>query len=267
MQLTGPGAWGPAPDVSTAVALIRLAFSLGVRVFDTAWYYGPDVANSLIETALSPYSEDLILVTKLGNSRGADGSWVPNINPNYLRSSCERDLRTLKTDCIPLTLLRWNLNIGSRSMFESSLNVLSDLKSEGKIREIGLSNVNARELGWAEAIIDIAAVSNSLSLNNRVDLPTVEWCDRVGALYLPFYPLLGGDLAQNKFLEKVGLPLGLTPAQLSIAWLRSVGNAVVPIPGTGREIHLKENTEAQGITISAAIRRELEMGVSGRQLS
>lgn len=164
MQLTGEGVWGPPSDWSQAVSLVRTAYDLGVRLFDTAWYYGPQVTHRLLVDALYPFPEDVVVLTKAGNSRGRNGSWVPALTAADLVYACEQDLRLLRLETLPLALLRWSPMPGDDEIFLEAVQVMLSLKTEGKIGNIGLSNVHQRHIDSASAILDVAAaVSNAFT--------------------------------------------------------------------------------------------------------
>jgi aryl-alcohol dehydrogenase-like predicted oxidoreductase len=187
MRLTGPHIFGPPADRNEAVRVLRRAVESGVRVIDTAWYYGPDVANEILAEALSPYDDDLVLVTKLGGARTSDGGWYSFIAPDQLREGVEHDLRQLRVESIPVTHLRWMDN--PDVSFEEALDGILALVAEGKIQRVGLSNVTEAHLDTALAKTRIASVSNAYSVLNRDDDALVERCEREGIAYLPFFPL------------------------------------------------------------------------------
>ena len=174
MRLTGPGIWGPPTDQDEAVRVLRRAVELGVRVIDSAWYYGPEAAHQLVREALSPYPDDLVLVTKLGGSRREDKSWFAALTAELLRKGCEDDLRLLGLESVPVTHLRW---MGDDSAsFEDALATMLELKAEGKIQRIGLSNVSLEQLDAAMAQTEIVTVSNLYSVGQRADDPVVDRC-------------------------------------------------------------------------------------------
>lgn len=267
MRLTGDGIWGPPPDRSAAIALLRLAFDLGVRLFDTAWYYGPGVTSPLLAESLGAHRREVVVVTKVGNSRTRDRGWAPAQSPNNLKEACERDLRELRLDALPLVLLRWHPAGAGEQAFERALETLLMLQSQGKIMDIGLSNVTTAELHLALSMTQIKAVSNGLSLNNRGDLPTVRECERRGILYLPYYPLLAGSLLRNSALRRMAAEVGITAAQFAIAWLRGQGQCVVPIPGTSNPDHLRLNVAAQRIRLPDDMVAAAERSVAGQSVS
>ena len=267
MRLTGEGIWGPPSDPRAAVDLLLLAYDLGVRVIDTAWYYGPDVTNELIARAFPRYPDDLLIVTKVGNSRTKDRSWAPALSPSELRVACERDLQALCVSELQLVLLRWHTSIDRQERFEDALGTMLDMQSEGKIRRIGLSNVSPTQLEVALSMTKVAAVSNGLSLNNRRDLATVRRCTEIDILYLPYYPLLAGSLLRHPVLQHVSMACGITPAQFALAWLCAQSPCVVPIPGTADVLHLRENIAAQEMELPNSLLKDVEARIPGDSLS
>jgi aryl-alcohol dehydrogenase-like predicted oxidoreductase len=249
MRLPGPGVWGPPQDRAEALAVLRRAVELGVRVIDTAWYYGLDVANELIAAALRPYPDDLVLVTKLGGARRDDGSWYAALGDAELRAGCERDLRVLGLDSIPVTHLRW---MEGGPSFADALGTMLDLRAEGKIQRIGLSNVTLDQLEQALAVTDIASVSNEYGFARRDDQPVLDRCTAAGIPYLPFFPLVAGgtDGAGDDRLATVAARHGASPAQTALAWLLARSPVMLPIPGTSRVAHLEENLAAGGLRLS-----------------
>lgn len=247
MRLTGPGIWGPPPDRDEALRVLRRAVELGVRVIDCAWYYGPETSHELIAAALSPYPADLVLVTKLGGGRSADQGWHAAVTPAELREGCERDLRLLGIDSVPVTHLRWMDEPGAS--YEDALATMLDLQQEGKIQRLGLSNVSQTQLEAAQAETPIACVSNLYSSAQRDDDPMVERCTADGIAYLPFFPLAMGQTARDEALVTVAERLGATPSQVAIAWLLARSPVMLPIPGTRRVAHLEENVAAAELVL------------------
>jgi pyridoxine 4-dehydrogenase len=251
MRLTGPGIWGPPVDRDEALAVLRRAVELGVRVIDTAWYYGLDVANELIAAALRPYPDDLVLVTKLGGARREDASWYAAVGDDGLRAGCERDLRVLGLDSIPVAHLRWLGDEAAGGVtFADALGTMLDLRAEGKIQRIGLSNVTLDRLELALSVTDVATVSNQYGPTNRDDQPVLDRCTAVGIPYLPFFPLAVGRVAADERLATVADRHGATSAQVALAWLLQRSPVMLPIPGTGRVSHLEENVAAAGLRLT-----------------
>jgi aryl-alcohol dehydrogenase-like predicted oxidoreductase len=253
MRLPGPGVWGPPADRAAALAVLRRAVELGVRVLDTAWYYGLDVANELVAAALRPYPSDLVLVTKLGGARDATGAWVNGLGDAALRAGCERDLRVLGVDAIPVAHLRWSDRAAAAGYsFEAALGTMLDLQREGKIRHIGLSSVTVDQLAVALQHTPIVCVSNPYSVADRADDAMVARCEQEGIAYLPFFPLAGGKLGAataDAAVAAVAQQLGATPAQVALAWLLARSPVILPIPGTGNLAHLEENVAAASLRL------------------
>jgi pyridoxine 4-dehydrogenase len=255
MQLPGPGVWGPPTDHDAAIAVLRRAVELGVDHIDTAQYYGPDVANELIHEALHPYPEGLRLVTKLGGRREDDGSWVSALRPDELRAGLEDNLRTLGVERMDLANLR--LIEGAAVPFEDSLGTLADLRAEGKLELIGLSNVTLEQLDAGMALTEIACVQNQYNVLERDDQAVLDACAQRGLAYVPFFPLgsafMGGPakLAAHPVLQEVAARRDATPAQVALAWLLYQGDHVLLIPGTSSIAHLEENMGAADVALDA----------------
>ena len=248
MRLPGPGVWGPPADRDEAIAVVRRAVEIGVRAIDTAWYYGLDVANEIIAAAIRPYPDDLVLITKLGGARTDDGAWIPGILPDQLRAGCERDLRVLGLESIPVTHLRWME--GAPISFDEALDVMLELQKEGKLQRIGLSNVTAEHLDAALKRTSIASVSNHFGPTYQVDAPTLARCEAEGIAYLPFFPLGAGRVAtQETALDAVAAKHGATTSQIAVAWLLHRSPAILVIPGTSKVTHLEENVAAATLTL------------------
>jgi aryl-alcohol dehydrogenase-like predicted oxidoreductase len=251
MRLPGPGVWGPPADREQALAVLRHAVELGVRVIDTAWYYGLDVANELIAAALRPYPEDLLLITKLGAMRRDDATWVPAVGADELRAGCERDLRVLGVDSVPVAHLRWPGPAEVDGVrFADALGTMLDLRAAGKIQRIGLSNVTLAQFEEALAMTPVATVSNQFGPTHRDDQPVLDRCAAEGIPYLPFFPLAAGRLSGDDRIETVAARRGASPAQVGLAWLLHHSPVMVPIPGTGRVAHLTENVAAAGLKLT-----------------
>lgn len=256
MRLPGAGVWGPPRDRDEALRVLRRAVELGVRVIDTAWYYGPSVSHELIAEALSPYPEDLVLVTKLGGARGSDRSWQSALQPEQLRAGLESDLQLLRLDSVPVVHLRWME--GTEVGFEDALGTLLDLQDEGKIGHVGLSNVTVEQLEQALAMTSVATVSNLYGVTTREDEAMVDRCEREGIPYLPFFPLQMGRVARQQQLTALAAEVGVSPVRLALAWLLAHSPALLPIPGTGTVAHLEDNVAAAGLTLPAEVLTTLD---------
>ncbi len=270
MRLPGKEVWGEPKDPATAHAVLRRAIELGINFIDTAWYYGPLVANRLIVEALYPYPADLVIATKLGAKRMPDKSWVPAMTPSELRDGVDTDLKTLNLEQLPVVHLRW---VGDRAQipFGEALDVLIDLQATGKIRHLALSNVNVQQLDEALAKTPIVAVQNLFNVTGHTGpLPAAQpseavlaRCEEHGIAFLPFFPLAIGALAggASATLQAVAKRLSCTPAQLAIAWLLARSRVTLPIPGTSKVHHLEENVGAVHVALDEAAMHELSATV------
>jgi pyridoxine 4-dehydrogenase len=266
MRLPGREVWGEPDDPATARAVLRRAIELGVNLVDTAWYYGPHVANRLIAEALHPYPRDLVIATKLGAKRPPDRSWVPALKPDELRAGIEDDLRTLRLEQLPLVHLRW-LDQGDVT-FAEALDALIDQQRVGTLRHIALSNVTVAQLDVAMAKTPIVAVQNLFNLRGGGALrgpvtsenpeAVLAACERHGIAFLPFFPLAVGALAAGGgALDAAARRHDCSPAQLALAWLLARSKVMLPIPGTSKVTHLEENLGAVHISLDAATLAEL----------
>jgi pyridoxine 4-dehydrogenase len=259
MQLAGPGVFGPPQDPEAARAVLRRAVELGVNHIDTSQVYGPDVVNELIAEALHPYPRDLVIATKVGGARDAQGGWIPATRPEQLRATVEADLRLLRTERIDLVNLR--LGVGGRDPDDvplaEQLGALTDLRAEGKLDLIGLSTVPADVIEAALDITRIAEVQNAFSIVNRTDEPIVDLCREHGIAYVPYYPLgsafAGGPeaLAADPAIEAVAAKHQASPSQIALAWLLALYDRMLLIPGTSSVAHLEENLAADAILLDA----------------
>jgi pyridoxine 4-dehydrogenase len=272
MRLPGKDAWGDPDDPARARRVLRRAVDLGINFIDTAWFYGPLVANRLIAEALYPYPRDLVIATKLGGKRLPDKSWAPALRPEELRRGAEEDLRTLRLERLDVVHLR-NLPAAGVPLMES-LDALLAMQAEGKIRHLGLSNVNAGELEQALARTPIVAVQNMFSASggggeiarhtqSEVDDPegVLDLCTRKKIAYLPFFPLAVGNVGRDKpVLAAIAGEHRASPTQIALAWLLARSPVMLPIPGTSSVEHLEQNWGARGIALSsdevAAIARQ-----------
>jgi pyridoxine 4-dehydrogenase len=260
MRLPGPGVWGPPRDRATAIAVLRRAVELGVDHIDTAQYYGPDVANELIRSALrnnGAYPDGLLIATKVGARRGPDREWLPAGTPAELRAAVHDNLRSLGLDRLGLVNLRLGGDgrgmPGSGVALTEMLGELIELRDEGLIEAIGLSAVTVAELHEARALTEIACVQNHFSLADRSGADVLEACGELGIAFVPFSPLAGGmqPLLEEPGVQAVAERRGATPAQIALAWLLSLGPHVLAIPGTGSMDHLQENLAAARIALDA----------------
>ncbi|MDX6323910.1 MAG: pyridoxine 4-dehydrogenase [Nocardioidaceae bacterium] len=247
MRLTGPRIFGEPADPEACVRTVRDAYEGGVRVFDTAWYYGPDVASRIVREALAPYPDDIVFVSKLGGARRENGDWYAAPTRDELRAGAERECRLLGVDHLPVVHLRWME--GGGVSFEEMLNSMLELREEGVIGAIGLSNINTGHLDTALGEgVHPATVSNAYGPGEREADALLDRCTELGIPFLPFFSLLTSDRA--KAVHDVAAQLGASPAQIAIAWQLRRAPTVLPIPGTSRPDHLGENLAAAQIELS-----------------
>ena len=252
MQLAGPGVWGPPRDSGAAVAVLREAVAAGVNHIDTSDFYGPHVTNQLIREALHPYPDDLVIVTKVGARRGADKSWIPALSREELIDGVHDNLRNLGLDILDVVNLRvGGISEPSEGSIEEPLTVLVELKREGLIRHIGLSNVTPTQLTEAQKLTEIVCVQNFYNLAHRKDDGFIDDLAGQGVSYVPFFPLGGFNLLQSAELDSVAESLGATPMQVALAWLLHRSANVLLIPGTSSVQHLRENLRAATLTLPA----------------
>ncbi len=252
MQLAGPGVYGPPRDPAECLAVLREAVESGVNHIDTSDFYGPEVTNKLIREALAPYPADLVLVTKVGARRGSDASWIMTPEPAALVDQVHGNLRNLGVEALDVV----NLRIGHAfSTDETSLaerfGALMDLKQQGKIRHVGLSNVTAAQIAEARAIGEVACVQNAYNIVQRSDDALIDALAADGIPYVPFFPLGGFSPLQSAALDAHAARLGASAMQLALAWLLHRAPNVLLIPGTSSRAHLRENLAAARIALSA----------------
>jgi len=260
MQLAGPHVFGPPRDTDEAIAVLREAIDSGVNHIDTSDYYGPHVTNQIIKQALHPYPRGLVIVTKLGARRGADASWIPALSRQELIDGAHDNLTNLGVDALDVV----NLRVGgftepSEVSIEEPLTVLAELKRQGLIRQIGLSNVTAKQVAEAQAITDIVCVQNFYNVAQRKDDAFLDDLASQGIAYVPFFPLGGFTPLQSSALDAAAASLKATPMQLALAWLLHRSPNVLLIPGTSSRKHLRENLNAASLQISAELLAELDL--------
>ena len=264
MQLAGPEVWGPPRDVAAAIAVLRAAVEAGVNHIDTSDYYGPHVTNQLIKQALHPYDKDLVIVTKLGARRGADKSWIPALSRHELVDGVHDNLRNLALDALDVV----NLRVGGlmqpiEGSIAEPLTVLAELKSQGLINQIGLSNVSAKQLAEAQTITEIVCVQNFYNVVHRTDDHFIDNLRAQGIAYVPFFPLGGFTPLQSSTLNAVAASLKATPMQVALAWLLQRSPNILLIPGTSSLEHLHENLKAATLKIPTEVLADLDrMGKS-----
>ena len=255
MRITGPGIWGEPADHNTAIAVLKTAVELGTNFIDTADSYGPEVSEKLIAEALYPYPDDLLIATKGGLVRPGPNQWAENGNPAHLRQACEASLQRLKLDRIDLYQLH---RIDSKVPLADQIGVLIDLKNEGKIRHIGLSEVSLNQLKEVEKMVNIASVQNKYNLSERNSEDVLTYCTKANIAFIPWFPLATGKLAQpGSVLEKMANKLGVLSTQIALAWLLQKSPVILPIPGTSSLQHLQENANAALVKLDKDLMEEL----------
>ena len=252
MQLAGPGVFGPPKDRQAALAVLRAAVGSGVNHIDTSDFYGPHVTNQLIREALHPYPEDLVIVTKVGAVRGADASWNPAIAPADLASAVHDNLRNLDLDVLEVVNLRL-MGSGrgpSEGSIEEPFTALAELKRQGLIRHLGLSNVTSAQVAEARGIAKVVCVQNLYNVVHRADDPLIDELKDMSVAYVPFFPLGGFTPLHSSTLSDVAGELGATPMQAALAWLLRRAPNILLIPGTSSLDHLHENLKAAELKLS-----------------
>jgi pyridoxine 4-dehydrogenase len=248
MRLTGVGIWGEPEDPTEARAVLRRAVELGVNLIDTADAYGPEVSERLIAEVLYPYPSDLVIVTKGGRVRAGPGQWATDSKPKRLVQVIEGSLRRLRLERIDLYMLH---GVDPEAPIEDSVGALADLQAQGKIRHIGVCNVEIEQLERAQKVANIVAVQNRYNVTQRQYDPLLDLCESGGIGFMPFWPLAVGALAKpGSRLEDIARPVGATPSQLALAWLLKRASNVLPIPGTSKVSHLEENMAAASLELS-----------------
>jgi pyridoxine 4-dehydrogenase len=258
MQLAGPQVWGPPRDVDAAIAVLREAIATGVNHIDTSDYYGPHVTNQIIKQALHPYPDGLVIVTKVGARRGDDKSWIPALSRQELIDAVHDNLRNLAVDQIDVV----NLRVGgftepSEGTIEEPLTVLAELKRQGSIARIGLSNVTPHQLTEAQRITEVVCIQNFYNVAHRKDDAFIDALAQQGIAYVPFFPLGGFTPLQSSALDRVAASLQVTPMQVALAWLLQRSPNILLIPGTSSLEHLRENLRSAALELPANAIAEL----------
>jgi len=250
MQLAGPGVFGPPKDRNAALAVLRQAVAAGVNHIDTSDFYGPHVTNQLIHEALHPYPNDLVIVTKVGARRGADKSWIPALSRQELIDGVHDNLKNLGLDILDVVNLRvGGLAEPSEGSIEEPLAALVELKGDGFIRHIGLSNVTPTQLRQAQELTEIVCVQNFYNLAHRDDDAFIDDLVAQGIAYVPFFPLGGFNPIQSSVIDAVAAKLQATPMQVALGWLLHRASNVLLIPGTSSLAHLRENLAAAELNL------------------
>ena len=248
MQIPGPGVWGEPRDHDEVIRVLRRAIELGVTFIDTADSYGPEVSERLIREALHPYPDDLVIATKAGLTRPGPGLWGQNGKPDYLKAQAEKSLRLLGLERIELFQLH---SIDPKVPLADQVGALVELQAEGKIGRIGLSNVTVPEIQAARAITPIATVQDRYNLSDRSAEPVLEYCQREGLGFIPWFPMHTGHLAgPGEPLRRIAGEHAVTPSQLALAWLLQRSPVLLPIPGTSTVAHLEEDLHAALIELT-----------------
>jgi aryl-alcohol dehydrogenase-like predicted oxidoreductase len=260
MQLAGPGVFGPPRDREAALAVLRDAVALGVNHIDTSDFYGPHITNQLIREALHPYPEDLVIVTKVSARRDAQGAWLPATSPKELREAVYDNLRNLGLDVLEVVNFRSMLDVHgpAEGSLEEQVTTLAELREEGLIKHVGLSNVTMKQVEDARRIVPITCVQNMYNLVHRNDDALIDALARDGIPYVPFFPLGGFSPLQSDALSAVAAELGATPMQVAIAWLLQRSPNILLIPGTSSSAHLRENLKAADLVLSSDVLAKLD---------
>jgi pyridoxine 4-dehydrogenase len=247
MRITGRGIWGEPPDHEQAIATLQRAIELGVNFIDTADSYGPFVSERLIAEALHPYPDDLVIATKGGMVRSGPGQWSADGRPQHLRAACDDSLQRLRLEQIALYQLH---RPDPRVPFEDSVGMLAELKKEGKIRHIGLSNVTEAQLDRASQLTPIASVQNRYNPVDRSSEAMLDRCEIESVAFLPWAPIDGGSIDRDSAIAQVAKAHDATPHQVALAWLVARSPVMLPIPGTGSVAHLEENMGAASLRLT-----------------
>lgn len=248
MRITGEGIWGPPRDHDAAIALLKHVVAGGVDFVDTADSYGPNVSEELIAEALFPYPRGLVIATKVGLLRSGPGKWHPDGRPEHIRASCEGSLKRLRLAQIHVYQFH---RPDPQVPFEESVGAFAELRAEGKIRHVGLSNVDAAELAKAREIVEIVSVQDRYNLADRGSEDVLDICQRDGIAFIPWFPLAAGDLAQpGGTLDRIASRHRARPSQIALAWLLRRSHVMTPIPGTSSIAHFDENMQSEQIALS-----------------
>jgi aryl-alcohol dehydrogenase-like predicted oxidoreductase len=246
MRITGDGVWGPPKDRAGAIAVLRRAVELGVNFIDTADSYGPNVSEELIAQALAPYPKDVVIATKGGWNRPGPNQWTHDASPAHLRKAVEGSLKRLRLDRIDV----YQLHVPDPVVpLDASIETLAKVQSEGKIRFVALSNVTVEHIERARKIVPIVSVQNRYSFADREWDHVVDYCERNGIAFIPWFPLGAGTVA-GRLLERIAKARQVKPIQIALAWLLKRSPIMLPIPGTSSVAHLEENVQAGSLQLT-----------------
>jgi pyridoxine 4-dehydrogenase len=258
MQLAGPQVWGPPRDLDAAIAVLREAVAAGVNHIDTSDFYGPHVTNQIIKQALHPYPDGLVIVTKVGGRRGDDKSWLHALSRQELIDAVHSNLRNLGLAVLDVVNLRvGGMMAPTEGSIEEPLTVLAELKRQGLIRHIGVSNVSPKQVAEAQGITEIVCVQNFYNVANRSDDGLIDHLAKQGIAYVPFFPLGGFTPLQSSVLDASAASLHVTPMQVALAWLLQRSPNILLIPGTSSVSHLRENLAAAALELPSEVIAEL----------
>lgn len=261
MQLAGKNVFGPPSNLDQAITVLREAVANGVNHIDTSDFYGPYVVNEIIREALSPYPDDLVIVTKLGARRGEDASWLPWDRPEDLAQGMRDNLDRLGIDTMEVANLRiMGSGLGaSEGSIEHKVEAMAELQRRGLVRHVGLSNVTRTQIEEARSITPIVCVQNQYNIVQRNDDELIDWLAEQGIAYVPFFPLGGFSPVQSDELSGIATQIGATPMQVALAWLLQRSPNILLIPGTSSPAHLRENLGAAELNLSQELRERLNM--------
>ena len=261
MRITGEGIWGEPADPEEAKRVLRRCLELGINLIDTADSYGPDVSERLIGETLAPYPDDVVIATKAGLVRPGPGDWRPNGRPEHIREAIEGSLRRLKLETIDLYQLH---RIDPEVPAEESLGTMAELRDEGKVRHVGLSEVGVDELRRAQGTVPISSVQNRYNLTDRGSEAVLEACEADGIAFIPWFPLASGSLSRpGGPVDEIASNHDATPGQVALAWLLRRSPVMVPIPGTGSVDHLEENMGAAELDLDDDAYAEISEAAGG----
>jgi len=259
MQLAGKGVFGPPQDRAAAISLLKEAVACGVNHIDTSDFYGPHITNQIIREALHPYPRDLVIVTKVGATRGSDASWLSALEPEDIKRGVHDNLRNLGLDVLDVVNMRLmgDIHAPKEGSVEKQVTALAELKRQGLVRHIGLSNVTATQIKEAQRLTPIVCVQNQYNVVHREDDALLDELSRQGVAYVPFFPLGGFTPIQSSALSELAASLDATPMQVALAWLLKRAPNILLIPGTSSVEHLRENLAAAKLEIKDSVLAKL----------